>query len=285
MTRCPAYVNRETESSRNGDTMYCIYKITNPDTGLSYVGYTSNLRKRVEKHRENLTVGCKDFSLQILFEGIPSHAEACEMEKVFIHLHDTFRNGANQNRGGAGPSQHTKETRQKISESSGKLSRKLVAEGRHPFQSGDIQRKTNRRRIEDGTHPFVRPGNLNEQRMKDGTHPFLDKDFQQKVQDFNRERIKKGDHHFCDPDWQRENNRKLIEAGTHNFVGESNPIAKLAKEGRHPRTIKRLKGYWMYIRSLAMCWYEMNDYVMKRRSEFYNRDIPDTSNAKQEKFL
>ena len=69
----------------------------------------------------------------------------------------------------------------------------------------------------------------------------------------------------------------------HNhFLGENNPMKRLSKDGRHPRTLKRLKGEWCYIIALSRFWYEIHDYILKRRAEFLSKDIPDTSHAEQE---
>ena len=76
--------------------------------------------------------------------------------------------------------------------------------------------------------------------------------------------------------------KKRLEEGTHNFLGENNPIKRLSKEGRNPQTLKRLKGEWCYIIALSRFWYEIHDYTLKRRAEFLSKDIPDTSNAEQE---
>ena len=62
----------------------------------------------------------------------------------------------------------------------------------------------------------------------------------------------------------------------------SEAIKRLAKEGKHPRTIKRRKAEWCYIIALSRFWYEIHDYTLKRRSEFLSKAVPDMSNAEQE---
>lgn len=49
----------------------------------------------------------------------------------------------------------------------------------------------------------------------------------------------------------------------------------------NPLKFKRRKAEWMWVRSLAMCWYEMYYYVMKERELFFDKDIPDTSHGVQ----
>ena len=96
---------------------WLIYKITNPLSGLAYIGQTCDLRRRVQKHRLGLTVECVDFSVEVLFDGIPSLAEANEMEKVFIDLHGTFSDGANKTRGGTKNTEYSEVSRAKMSAS------------------------------------------------------------------------------------------------------------------------------------------------------------------------
>ena len=108
---------------------------------------------------------------------------------------------------------------------------------------------------------------LQRKRVNDGTHHFIGGEIQREV---TRKRIAAGTHHFLDSERARERERKRIAAGKHHFVGDTNPAKRLSEKGR-----------WMWVRSLAMCWYEMHNYVMKRRAEFYSQVIPDMSDAEQ----
>ena len=94
--------------------MFLIYLLTNPHTGLSYVGYTKHYAKRMYEHRYHLTVKCTDFHRRVLFDGIPTRDEALEMEKVFIDVYGTFDNGYNRTRGGGRTSEHSEETKRKM---------------------------------------------------------------------------------------------------------------------------------------------------------------------------
>jgi hypothetical protein len=80
--------------------------------------------------------------------------------------------------------------------------KKLVENGTHNFLDGEIQRESNRRRWEEGTHHFI---GLNEKRMAEGIHQFIG---------LNEKRITEGTHNWLGP----ENNRKKIEEGTHNWI-------------------------------------------------------------------
>lgn len=97
--------------------MHLIYMITNPHTKLSYVGLTKNLKKRLYQHKRDFTVECDDFNIEVIFDNIPSLAEANEMEKVFIDVHHTFDNGYNKTRGGGRKTEVSEETKIKLSKS------------------------------------------------------------------------------------------------------------------------------------------------------------------------
>ena len=68
-------------------------------------------------------------------------------------------------------------------------------------------RKTNLRRIENGTHNFLGSDN-NERRIINGTHNFLNGNFQRQI---SLRRIVDGTHNFLGSD----NNRKQLSNGTH----------------------------------------------------------------------
>ena len=245
-----------------------IYVLTSP-SGKQYVGRDVNLPSRVKKHLSGKDTECRHahkaikkygadaFDVEIIqYPGI-SHEALNAVEHWWVRRLQTLSpSGYNLTEGGDG-GKHSDETRQKISESVSKQ----VADGTHNFLGGEIQQRTNKKRIDEGTHNF------------------LDKDFQRRV---SEKRVADGTHHFLGGEVSRRINKKRVEDGTHHFLGESNPIKRLAKEGRHPRTLKRLKGQWCYIVALSRFWYEIHDYTLKRRAEFLSKDIPDTSNAEQE---
>lgn len=62
------------------------------------------------------------------------------------------------------------------------------AKGTNPFLGGEIQSKTQRRLVEEGTHHFL-GGALQKERVKNGTHNFLDKE---KAKERAIKRVKEG---------------------------------------------------------------------------------------------
>lgn len=57
--------------------------------------------------------------------------------------------------------------------------------------------------------------------------------------------------------------------------------AKISKSKRAYHQRKRNKTYWCYIISLSRYWYEIHDHVTKQREDFFDKAIPDTSQAEQ----
>lgn len=201
--------------------MYLIYKLTNPHNGLSYVGLTKKLERRLYIHGLNNTVEYQDFTHEVLFDNIPSRAEANEMEKVFIDVHDTFDNGYNQTRGGGTSSELAEEVKQKISETH--LQR--VKDGIHPWLDSEIQRINGQK----GSRP----------RVKQGTHHWQDFDKQSKEQ---RRRVAEGTHHFLDKKAASERQKKKLEEGDHNFLGDTHPMRNHKSCLKRWETIQRNKG-------------------------------------------
>lgn len=214
--------------------MYLIYKITNMLTGLSYVGLTKRFSNRMNYHRRELTVGCTDFQIEILWEDIPSLDEANEMEKVFIHIHDTFHNGANKTTGGGSNVEVSDSTRQKHSLSA----KSRVVKGLHNFQGSE----SNISRVNKGTHPWLsgevqRKTQIN--RVKNGTHNFLGGEIQ-------RRRVSDGTHHFLG---SSNPTHKQLKSGTHAFLRRSTPIlSKL--------TISKYKIVFYYVALLPKVYWE-----------------------------
>ena len=286
-----------------------IYILTSP-SGKQYVGKDSDLPRRTKEHLSGNSPKCPHihnaiqkygrdaFSVEIIrYLGISEEAlKAVERWKI-RQLQTLAPGGYNLNEGGDGGNP-SEETRQKISESN----HKRVEEGTHHFLDSEFQRRTNKKRVDEGTHNFL-GGETNKKRVDEGTHPFLGGEFQRRIQkkrvdegihnflggEFSRriqkKRVDEGTHNFLDSEFQRQVQKKRIDEGTHHFLGENHPMRKLAKEGKHPRTIKRRKAEWCYIIALSRFWYEIHDYTLKRRKEFLSKDIPDTSNAEQKYLL
>lgn len=269
-----------------------IYILTSP-SGKKYVGLDSNLPKRINEHLSGKSPQCpvihhaikkygrEAFDVQIIaYPGISRDALRA-VEVWYIAKHDSYNNGYNETKGGEGVDSETVSRLQRERVANGthhfldsefhrQNALKRVEDGTHHFLSGELARKANYERVANGTHPFV-GGEIQRrstrERVANGTHNFLGGELSQRV---SRERVANGTHNFLDSEFQRRNQLKRITNGTHHFVGDTNPAKRLAEKGR-----------WMWVRSLAMCWYEMHDYVMKRRAAFYSKEIPDMSDAEQ----
>ena len=260
-----------------------IYILTSP-SGKQYVGKDSNLPTRAKIHLSGNTPLCpaihnaiqqygRDaFSLEVIqYPGISEETlNAVERWKI-RQLQTVSPSGYNLTEGGDG-GKRSEETRKKMSESTSKH----VADGTHNFV-GDNH--PSRKHAANGTHHFLGTRNPTHKRIDEGTHHFLDSEFQRQTQ---KKRLEEGTHNFLDSEFQQRNAYKRLEEGTHHFLGKNHPMKRLSKEGKHPKTRKRLKGEWCYIIALSRFWYEIHEYTLKRRAEFLSKDIPDTSNAEQE---
>lgn len=92
---------------------YYIYMATNKINKKSYIGQTVDFRSRVwqhmrcyEKedclfHKAIKEYGNENFEWQVL-ESCCDKSKAIELEKHYIELYDTYRNGYNENKGGVG---------------------------------------------------------------------------------------------------------------------------------------------------------------------------------------
>jgi ribosomal protein S27AE len=94
----------------------------------------------------------------------------------------------------------------------------------------DAQRAKARKRVADGTHPWVGPEN-NNRRIDNGTHPFLGGEL-------NRKRVADGTHNFLDGSIARKSNAVRITNGTHNFL-DGKITRKQIEDGKHPSQIKK----------------------------------------------
>jgi len=94
-------------------SIFTIYKATNSITGLSYIGYTSNLKTRIKMHKIECgrdpkpnkfycaikELGWDNFQWDILYQSWDKNHCEYIMEPYFISEYNTFRNGYNSNNG------------------------------------------------------------------------------------------------------------------------------------------------------------------------------------------
>ena len=262
-------------------------------------------------HKAIKKYGADAFDVEIIrYPGI-SHEALDAVEFWTIRQLQTLTPKGYNLRDGGSTGKHSKVTRQKMSESN----HKRVADGTHNLLDGEVQRRTQKKRLEDGTHNLLGKNNPSHQRVADGTHNFLDEsnpshkrvadgthhwlsgEMQREVQ---RKRIDEGIHHFLDSEFQRRTNKKRLEDGTHNLLGgevQRRSNKKRVEDGTHhllgknPNVIVRLakakyKIVYQYAVMIPVCfWHALNSVYVHRkltREGFYDKDIPDTSNAEQE---
>ena len=76
-----------------------VYKLTRAD-GLSYVGITLDLKKRVKDHAKTKRFAAGIISVETLFTG--PYSECVRLEPFFVKLNDTYRRGLNVTPDGRG---------------------------------------------------------------------------------------------------------------------------------------------------------------------------------------
>ena len=110
---------------------FYVYKITNVVTNLSYIGVTRDaIKQRLREHvyaakhktsnrklfRAINEYGPENFQIEVVYEGEESkYAERYFIENEYIIKYDTYDNGYNGNLGGVGLTEHTTESKQKMS--------------------------------------------------------------------------------------------------------------------------------------------------------------------------
>ena len=110
LKRSTIYFNRAKESSRKGDTMKGIYILTCRTTGLSYVGQSINIKKRLTEHFTKKTkqvisqaiakYGKNDFTVESIHYPNVSKKALNAIEKWYIAKLGTYTHGYNTTVGG-----------------------------------------------------------------------------------------------------------------------------------------------------------------------------------------
>lgn len=92
---------------------YYIYKATNKINGKSYIGQTCDVKQRIWQHmrcyeKENclfhralLKYGKENFTWDVI-DSCNGKKESITLEKHYIELYNTYKNGYNENKGGVG---------------------------------------------------------------------------------------------------------------------------------------------------------------------------------------
>ena len=149
-----------------------------------------------------------------------SFEELCDLEEYHISLHFGKPGCMNMKLGSDGnTSEDAKEFARRAVENGthnflgGDLQRRRIEDGTHNFLDGEIARKSNAKRIAEGTHNLQGANNPTHRRIQDGTYHMLGED-NPAVQ-----RVNNGTHNFLGP----ESNQRRIDAGTHNFLGPNAP--------------------------------------------------------------
>ena len=109
--------------------------------------------------------------------------------------------------------------------------RKRIQDGTHPFANSQFSKDVQRKRIQDGTHHFL-GGAIQREMVKNGTHHLLGEN------NPCHEMVKNGTHHFLGGAIQRER----VKNGTHNFLGGAIQHRMIA-DGTHPFLTKVLCQY------------------------------------------
>jgi hypothetical protein len=99
--------------------------------------------------------------------------------------------------------------------------------GYTPEEISQLNSLAAKKRVINGTHPWLGSKNPSIKKMENGSHHFLNSKWQKEKSAL---RVKKGTHNFLGGEVQR--NR--LEKGTHHFLGESNPSVMQSKNGTHP---------------------------------------------------
>ena len=106
--------------------IYSIYKFVNKINGKCYIGFTKNVKKRLNEHRLSRDntyfhnsikkYGIENFSFEIIYQSKDGQHCKDVMESYFINLYDSFNSGYNLTHGGEGllGFNHTETTKNKM---------------------------------------------------------------------------------------------------------------------------------------------------------------------------
>ena len=122
-----------------------------------------------------------------------------------------------------------------LSELSKKTQKQRVEDGTHHLLGGKIQSEYWSKRSQDGTHHMKQENNPAIQRVKNGTHNLLGP-----AQ--NKKRIDEGTHNWLGGEQQRKQGLQQVKEGRHHWLKRSDGTSlasELVKSGRHASKQKR----------------------------------------------
>lgn len=185
--------------------IYTIYKFTNRFNNKIYIGKTKgnplgrkNKHKKIAEenggfyfHNAINKYGFDNFDYEIIFQSSSNLIKEQEFtdtfEPIFIVEYESHftQHGYNLTWGGGG-----------FDPESQKYYAKLRTEqGKNPFSGGKIQKETNRKRIEEGTHHLLGP-DANLKMLENGSHPSQKEGFSERVSELQNKKVKDGTHYF-----------------------------------------------------------------------------------------
>lgn len=185
--------------------IYTIYKFTNRINNKSYIGKTKgnplgrkNKHKKIAEKQEGFyfhnainKYGFDNFDYEIVFQSCSNLIKEQEFtdtfEPIFIKEYGSHftQHGYNLTWGGGGFDP----------ESQKHYAILRTQQGKNPFSGGEIQKETNRRRVENGTHHLLGPG-ANAKMLENGSHPSQKEGFSERMSEMQHQKIKEGSHYF-----------------------------------------------------------------------------------------
>jgi hypothetical protein len=162
--------------TKHNNGRYYIGRHTTPDLNDGYVGsgvWVSGIKNKKDLIKEILHYTNSTQELKKLEEHLIAH-----------HYNDPLC----MNRG-LGSNGWTSE------EAKAENAKRLLA-GTHNFLNGEIPKRTQLRRVANGTHPWVGQKNPSLDRIKNGTHLWLSDEHKHATSQNNKKRFSNGTHHF-----------------------------------------------------------------------------------------
>ena len=185
--------------------IYTIYKFTNKLNEKKYIGKTKgNPEGRKKQHKkiaEEKTgyyfhnainkYGFDNFDYEIVFQSNSNFISEKEFtdtfEPIFIEEYKSHftQHGYNLTFGGGGFDPESQKIFAKI----------RTEQGKNPFSGGEIQKISNKQRIDSGTHHLL-GSDMNKYMLEMGCHPSQKEGFSERVTDLQNKKVREGTHYF-----------------------------------------------------------------------------------------